>query len=931
MESSKKSCVMTDPVEVEQDAPALTIQSGSGVDPSDAMSFNGAGGGEVRDEEAGLVETDGLPEPDLEPEPTGAAFEMPIEVNDGSVEKSDAPTEKGDQESDHQVGRADGAPPEADEEGTDQQDLEEKNEVSTPVVGIVSLEPDVKEEFGVVTTVTDEDSSVETEPEPEVVDQGPEAVIQIVTEEQEAVPEYPQSEPRLVAPQAETEPVTAVSQPEQTTEAAPCTIPVDGSGDEPAKGAIQNNPVEASSFADGKDPEIGIKVEQAPPVASSSGHEIAPDPTLVEDAVTDAASLESKWKMTKERKTKFLLGVIGLIAFTIIMAAILSPRTDNSTDELQLSNAAPTSLTPVHPTHETAASPGAPAPTQATLVVPTQMNTDPTESPTRPLREPDREEPTTSAPTFLPTHSHQMGEPQAQDHYTTEPTQAHTTTKPPPSNTNAAPTASPTKSSASAGASVPGRPTSSPTPPDEEDEPTPQKDGPRGDEPTPEDDEPTGPRPVDEEYVLSLLPDTTLMSLEDPFSPQSKAFKWLFNDTAYLPHYSDDRILQRFALATFYHATNGPFWANNENWLNHDVHECQWLFHGPFDGYVGDSGIGAEHYNPCELDSFGSGPLRPNGGVFQHLSLWQNELDGMIPPEISLLSRLRSIDLNGNQMKGAIPPHTSQLTNLEVLALGGNGFFGTLPNMRGMTNLETLMLSYNYLSGTIPETLSRLTKLRYLLFDGNAYISGTIPPQLSRLSNVEYLYLSGTSLEGTIPSELGLLTNVKQLDLWNNFLRGQIPTEMGQLTLMEWPSWDGNAFTGTLPSELGQWTNLQNFDLYDTEIGGTIPSEFGRFTNMQWYFVLANNNLSGTVPSELGLLPVDHLYLHGNQLTGIIPSEVCYLNDTVFDCSENLCGCECGCFNTASGQTTLEPPSNENIYHPYFGVLLNVRNDTVEP
>lgn len=52
---------------------------------------------------------------------------------------------------------------------------------------------------------------------------------------------------------------------------------------------------------------------------------------------------------------------------------------------------------------------------------------------------------------------------------------------------------------------------------------------------------------------------------------------WMIQDVQ-LYNYTSDRIIQRFALAALYYATQGSFWIANDNWLSLDrnVSECDW-------------------------------------------------------------------------------------------------------------------------------------------------------------------------------------------------------------------------------------------------------------------------------------------------------------------------------------------------------------------
>ncbi|MEN8219751.1 MAG: Calx-beta domain-containing protein, partial [Pseudomonadota bacterium] len=62
--------------------------------------------------------------------------------------------------------------------------------------------------------------------------------------------------------------------------------------------------------------------------------------------------------------------------------------------------------------------------------------------------------------------------------------------------------------------------------------------------------------------------------------------------------------------------------------------------------------------------------------------------------------------------------------------------------------------------------------------------------------------------------------------------------------------------------------------LHSNQLTGTIPSELGNLSYLE-YLYLHSNQLTGTIPSELGnLSKLTRLYLSSNQLTGTIPSEL---------------------------------------------------------
>ena len=190
----------------------------------------------------------------------------------------------------------------------------------------------------------------------------------------------------------------------------------------------------------------------------------------------------------------------------------------------------------------------------------------------------------------------------------------------------------------------------------------------------------------------------------------------------------------REALVALYHATDGPEWVNNDNWLS-DRPLSEW-----------------------------HGVVTDDLGRVTELRLQNNRVGGEIPPELGQLSKLKRLLLNrdfwhgvwhANPLRGEIP---SELGNL--------------------SDLEELNLTDNELSGAIPAELGHLTKLKELLLSDND-LSGTIPAELGRLSNLTRLHLARNDLSGAIPAELGYLSNLVSLELDYNDLSGAIPPGLG--------------------------------------------------------------------------------------------------------------------------------------------------------
>ena len=312
---------------------------------------------------------------------------------------------------------------------------------------------------------------------------------------------------------------------------------------------------------------------------------------------------------------------------------------------------------------------------------------------------------------------------------------------------------------------------------------------------------------------------------------------------------------EREALVALYHATDGPHWRDNTNWLS-DAPLDEW--HGVSHGVFDDS-----------TDSTGSVII---------LSLSNNQLNGEIPPELGNLAFLQLLYLGGNQLSGAIPPELGNLAYLRNLELGGNR-----------------------LSGEIPAELGNLAYLESLHLYGNQ-LSGEIPPELGNLAKLIRLHLYGNQLSGEIPPELGNLINLQGLALGTNRLSGAIPPEVGNLTNLEWMDLRSNQLTGCVPSNLQDqldraYTNLGDLPFCRSSEASTATPPTGHDNvstlvrkrnaclllprhGRPWNWRNNTNWLSDAPLDEWDHVSTDStgrvngLYLNDNQLSGAIPPQL---------------------------------------------------------
>lgn len=91
--------------------------------------------------------------------------------------------------------------------------------------------------------------------------------------------------------------------------------------------------------------------------------------------------------------------------------------------------------------------------------------------------------------------------------------------------------------------------------------------------------------------------------------------------------------------------------------------------------------------------------------------------------------KIVSINLSGKNLTGNIPSELTKLTGLLELRLDGNFFSGPIPDFGECINLESIHLENNLLSGALPSTFAVLPNLRELNVKNNK-LSGAIPHEL---------------------------------------------------------------------------------------------------------------------------------------------------------------------------------------------------------
>ncbi|CAJ1935905.1 unnamed protein product [Cylindrotheca closterium] len=257
--------------------------------------------------------------------------------------------------------------------------------------------------------------------------------------------------------------------------------------------------------------------------------------------------------------------------------------------------------------------------------------------------------------------------------------------------------------------------------------------------------QPIGYEEYQEDLLAALRGDRSYLGDQsDDDTPQGKALKWLKSDTGSLVDVTPaDVMVERYAMAVFYYATDGPNWEEQAGFLTQPS-ICEWW--NTKDEYL----------------------LCHQSVLVTDLNFFNNSLGGTIPTEIGLFQNLFWFHLPLNNVGGTIPSEVGALKQLTSLVLASNKLTGSIPATIGnLVEMRTFELENNDITGSIPNTIGSMTHMQ-TLFLGNNKVSGPIPSEIGRLVNASDLFLQSNDLTGTIPSEVGDMTSLQFVYLQNN-------------------------------------------------------------------------------------------------------------------------------------------------------------------
>ena len=161
---------------------------------------------------------------------------------------------------------------------------------------------------------------------------------------------------------------------------------------------------------------------------------------------------------------------------------------------------------------------------------------------------------------------------------------------------------------------------------------------------------------------------------------------------------------------------------------------------------------------------------------------------------------------------GALPPEISQLTELESLNLGDTNVSGSLEVLANNTELQFLQLFHTRVTGRL-EDLPKAKNLDRLDLTGTE-VTGDLAA-LANATELRYLLLSNTAVSGELKS-LAQLNELKQLDLSSTAVSGELKSlaKMTELQKLEL----ANLKVGGDVAVMAEWSKIEHVDLSGTEV-----------------------------------------------------------------------------------------------------------------
>ncbi|XP_024187612.1 receptor-like protein 7 isoform X3 [Rosa chinensis] len=286
------------------------------------------------------------------------------------------------------------------------------------------------------------------------------------------------------------------------------------------------------------------------------------------------------------------------------------------------------------------------------------------------------------------------------------------------------------------------------------------------------------------------------------------------------------------------------------------------------------------YYHSSEVENLNLSMLIQNLTELTELYLDSVEISGQgsdwCEAISSSLPNLRVLSLSSCGLSGPICDSLAKLQSLYEIDLSYNSFYAPVPRVfANFPNLTDLSLRYSDLLGTFPKEIFQIPSLQTIDLSGNSDLHGSFP-EFPNNASLRSLIVYWTSFSGDLPNSIGNLKMLSSIDISHCNFAGSVPKSIGNLTQLADLDMSGNRFNS--PISFIHWETLVNLEtlyLSDNQLYGTIPLSVFSLPKLET-LTLSHNRFSGQVPefSNTSSPLLESLYLENNNLEGQIPTSI---------------------------------------------------------
>mmetsp|Transcript_6547 Transcript_6547/g.18258 ORF Transcript_6547/g.18258 Transcript_6547/m.18258 type:complete len:1028 (-) Transcript_6547:381-3464(-) len=254
--------------------------------------------------------------------------------------------------------------------------------------------------------------------------------------------------------------------------------------------------------------------------------------------------------------------------------------------------------------------------------------------------------------------------------------------------------------------------------------------------------------------------------------------------------------------------------------------------------------------------------------TLQQIVTREHLVDGILPPEYSVLTDLTAIEFSGSTttISGSLPSEWSTLSQLQSIIL-----------VRLNDNIGS---GHAHVTGTLPTSWSVMSALQTLNVDSSA-LSGPLPSEWSAIRSMLNIRLASTT-------NCKLEVAKETVDaLPPGCLSGTLPKEWTTMRSLQSFRVQNSSITGSLPPQWSEFAAIRTLEVSGSALTGSLPSSWTSWNYPQLVLQVRNNNLTGPVPDNW--MGSDGLKAQFTSLDVSLNTDMCQGQYTAVQIQDGLC------------------------------------------